>query len=201
MSAAIDRHTWFEDTQALLTGTLLISLGLTMFKHAGLLTGGTAGLAFLLHYASGVSFGKWFFVINLPFYWIAWRRLGRAFTFKTFAAVALLSVMTDGLPAVVAFERLAPAYAAVLGGLLIGTGFLMLFRHHASLGGVGIVAVLLQQDRGWRAGVVQMVVDGAIVLAAVWMVSPTRVAYSLLGALALNLTLAVNHKPGRYLVM
>jgi uncharacterized membrane-anchored protein YitT (DUF2179 family) len=46
-----------------------------------------------------------------------------------------------------------------------------------------------------------MVVDGAIVLAAFWMVAPARVAYSLLGALALNLTLAVNHKPGRYLVM
>src|SRR5450631_2546574 len=182
MTVGKDRHSWFEDLQALVTGTLLISLGLTMFNHAGLLTGGTTGLAFLIHYATGVSFGKLFFLINLPFYWIAWRRLGRAFTFKTFAAVALLSAMTEWLPTVLAFERLVPAYAAVLGGLLIGTGFLMLFRHHSSLGGVGIVAVMLQQDRGWRAGAVQMVVDGLIVLTAVWMVDATRIAYSLLGA-------------------
>ena len=53
MSAPLDRHTLFEDAQALLTGTLFISLAVMLFNHAGLLTGGTAGLAFLLHYASG----------------------------------------------------------------------------------------------------------------------------------------------------
>ena len=48
-----------------------------MFKHVGLLTGGTAGIAFLLHYLVGlvVRCGT-FFVLNLPFYAIAWRFLG-----------------------------------------------------------------------------------------------------------------------------
>jgi len=201
MSTPVDRHTPLEDLQALLTGILFISLGIAMFKHAGLLTGGTAGLAFLLHYASGVSFGKLFFLINLPFYWIAWRRMGRAFTFKTFAAVALLSTFTEFQPLALHFESLHPLYAAIVGGLLIGTGFLMLFRHHASLGGVGIVALALQQERGWRAGKVQMAVDCAIVLAALFVVDPQRIGYSLVGAIALNLTLAVNHKPGRYIAM
>jgi len=201
MSTPVDRHTPLEDLQALLTGILFISLGIAMFKHAGLLTGGTAGLAFLLHYATGVSFGKLFFLINLPFYWLAWRRMGRAFTFKTFAAVALLSTFTEFQPLALHFESLHPLYAAIVGGLLIGTGFLMLFRHHASLGGVGIVALALQQERGWRAGKVQMAVDCAIVLAALFVVDPLRIGYSLVGAVALNLTLAVNHKPGRYIVM
>lgn len=199
--APVDRHTAFEDTQALLTGTLFIALGVAMFNHAGLLTGGTAGLAFLLHYATGVSFGKLFFLINLPFYWIAWRRMGRAFTVKTFIAVALLSVLTESHPLALAFAALQPLYAAVMGGLLMGSGFLMLFRHRASLGGVGIVALLLQQERGWRAGKVQMAVDCAIVLLALFVVDPLRIGYSLVGALALNLTLAVNHKPGRYVAM
>ena len=201
MPASVDRHTPFEDLQALLTGTLFIALGVAMFKHAGLLTGGTAGIAFLLHYATGISFGKLFFVINLPFYWIAWRRMGRAFTYKTFAAVALLSALTEFQPLVMRFESLQPLYAAVMGGLSMGSGFLMLFRHKASLGGVGIVALMLQQERGWRAGKVQMVVDCAIVLAALFVVDPQRIAYSLVGAVALNLTLAINHKPGRYIAM
>ena len=201
MSTPVDHHTPFEDLQALLTGTVFIALGVAMFKHAGLLTGGTAGLAFLLHYATGVSFGKLFFLINLPFYWLAWRRMGRAFTFKTFAAVALLSTFTEFQPLALHFESLHPLYAAIVGGLLIGTGFLMLFRHHASLGGVGIVALVLQQERGWRAGKVQMAVDFAILLAALFVVDPLRIGYSLIGAVALNLTLAVNHKPGRYIVM
>ena len=177
-------------------------LGIVMFKHAGLLTGGTAGLAFLLHYGTGIGFGKLFFAINLPFYWIAWQRMGKRFTVKTFAAVALLSLMTEWQPLALAFASLQPAYAAVMGGLLMGAGFLMLFRHKASLGGVGIVALWLQQEKGWRAGKVQMAIDCAIVLAAIAVVADwQRIAWSLVGAVALNLTLAVNHRPGRYIAM
>jgi uncharacterized membrane-anchored protein YitT (DUF2179 family) len=199
--SSVDRHTLFEDAQALLTGTLFIALAVLMFKQVGLLTGGTAGLAFLLHYVTGMGFGELFFLINLPFYWIAWRHMGRDFTLKTFAAVALLSLLTELQPQVLRLEWLHPLYAAVMGGLLMGAGFLMLFRHRASLGGVGIVALVLQQERGWRAGKVQMAVDCAIVLAALFTVEPSRIAYSLVGAVALNLTLAVNHKPGRYIAM
>jgi uncharacterized membrane-anchored protein YitT (DUF2179 family) len=201
MPASIDRHTPTEDFQALLAGTLFISLGVMMFNQTGLLTGGTAGLAFLLHYATGVGFGKLFFVINLPFYWIAWRRMGRAFTLKTFAAVAMLSALTELQTLAVRFQALNTLYAAIMGGLLMGAGFLMLFRHRASLGGVGIVALALQQERGWRAGKVQLAVDIAILLGAVFVVDAQRIAYSLIGALALNLTLAINHKPGRYVAM
>jgi len=196
------RHSFFDDAQALVTGTLFISLGVVMFKHEGLLTGGTAGLAFLLHYGTGISFGKLFFAINLPFYWLAWRRMGKRFTVKTFAAVALLSAMTEWQPLALTFASLQPPYAAVMGGLLMGAGFLMLFRHRASLGGVGIVALWLQQEKGWRAGKVQMAVDCAIVLGAVFVVADwQRIGWSLVGAVALNLTLAVNHKPGRYVAM
>ncbi len=199
--ATIQRHTLFEDVQALVTGTLFISLGVVLFNRTGLLTGGTAGLAFLVHYASGISFGKVFFVLNLPFYWLAWRRMGRAFTIKTFVAVALLSLLAEWHPLVVRFEALNPWYAAVMGGLLMGAGFLMLFRHRASLGGVGILALYLQDSRGWRAGRVQMVIDCAIVATAFATVEPLRVVYSLAGAVALNLILAINHKPGRYVAM
>jgi uncharacterized membrane-anchored protein YitT (DUF2179 family) len=196
------RHSFFDDAQALVAGTLFISLGVVMFKQEGLLTGGTAGLAFLLHYGTGVSFGKLFFAINLPFYWLAWRRMGKRFTVKTFAAVALLSAMTEWQPLVLGFSTLQPAYAAVMGGLLMGAGFLMLFRHRASLGGVGIVALWLQQEKGLRAGKVQLVVDCAVVLAAVFVVADwQRIGWSLVGAVALNLTLAVNHRPGRYIAM
>jgi len=89
-------------------------------------------------------------------------------------------------------------FAAVMGGFLIGTGLLMLFRHRASLGGVGVMALWLQEKKGWRAGKVQMAVDCAIVLASFAVVTPWMVVVSVIGALALNLVLAINHKPGRY---
>jgi uncharacterized membrane-anchored protein YitT (DUF2179 family) len=75
----------------------------------------------------------------------------------------------------------------------------MLFRHHASLGGLNVLALWLQERHGWRAGRVQMALDCAIVVAALALVEPARVALSVLGAVALNLVVAVNHRPGRYL--
>lgn len=199
--AATAPHTLTEDAVAVFTGVLLISVGVAFFTSAGLLTGGTAGLAFLLHYATGIGFGKIFFVLNLPFYWLALRKLGRAFTIKTFAAVLLLSVLTELQTQFLQFSHLQPLYAAIAGGLITGTGFLVLFRHRCSLGGVGILALYLQDRHGWRAGKIQMGIDCAIVLLALWSVEPSRVAYSVVGAVALNLVLAMNHRPGRYMVV
>lgn len=193
------RHSAFDDAQALVTGALFVAVGIAMFRAAGLLTGGTAGLAFLAHYATGVPFGAAFFAINLPFYALAMRAMGWRFTLKTFAAIGLVSVAAELLPRVMTFAVLEPAFAAVMGGCLIGAGLLMLFRHQASLGGLNVLALWLQSRRGWSAGRVQMACDALIVLAAFAWVEPSRIALSVLGAVALNLVVAINHRPGRYL--
>lgn len=195
------RHRPYEDLQALLTGTLFVALGVVMFKEAGLLTGGTVGIALLAHYATGVDFGVTYFVVNLPFYVLAWIRMGAAFTLKTFAAVALLSLLVQVLPLGLAFKHLAPVLAAVLGGLLCGTGMLILFRHRASLGGLNVFVLYLQERVGLSAGKVQMLLDSLVVIGALVVADVPRVALSVLGAVVLNLTLAINHKPGRYLAV
>ena len=200
-TASATRHRWYEDIQALVIGTLFVALGVVMFGTAGLLTGGTAGIAFLIHYATGVSFSLAFFVINLPFYVFAWKRMGRAFTAKTFAAVGLLSLFVHFLPQGLHFDFLSPPLAAVLGGLLCGTGMLMLFRHRASLGGLNVLVLYLQERLGWRAGKVQMAMDALIVLGALMVADGERVALSVLGAVVLNMTLAINHRPGRYMAI
>jgi uncharacterized membrane-anchored protein YitT (DUF2179 family) len=198
-ASATNSHTWLDDAVALLTGALFIALGITMFAHAGLLTGGVAGIAFLLSYATGASLAWCFFLINLPFFAMAWFRLGPEFTLKSFAAVALVSVFTAFAPKVVRFELLNPWLAAVLGGFSVGVGLLALLRHRASVGGVVIVAQWLQQTRGISVGKVQMALDVVVVLAALTLVSPLKLLASVLGAVAIGLVLALNHKPGRYL--
>ncbi len=192
-------HTWLDDGHALVAGSLFVALGLTMFSHAGLLTGGVAGVAFLASYASGWSLAWCFFLLSLPFFWLSWQRLGPEFTLKSFVAVALVSVCTALAPRVVRFELLDPWVASVLGGCLIGFGLLALLRHRASVGGVNIVAQWLQQTRGWSAGRIQMSVDVLVVLTALWLVPPERVVQSVAGAVAIGAILALNHRPGRYL--
>lgn len=191
-------HSLLEDAQALLTGTLLVAFAIVVFRQAGLLTGGTPGLAFLAHYASGVSFGALYFVINLPFYVFGFMAIGRAFTIKTFVAVAMLSAFSELMPRWIQIADINPVFAAVLAGLLAGAGLLILIRHQSSLGGIGVLAIYLQKRHGWRAGNLQMAADVLIVCAAFFVVSPEGVALSILGAIVLNVVLAINHRPGRY---
>ncbi len=194
-------HNLFEDVLAIFTGTLLVSLGVALFNQAGLFTGGTAGLAFLIHYASDYSFGSIFFVLNLPFYWLAWKRMGWRFTLKTFISVGLVSVMSGLHPKMVQLSQLTPFYVALIGGSLMGVGFIVLFRHQASLGGINILTLYLQEKHGLRAGKIQMGIDLCIVLASFLLVSPIAMLASILGAVVLNLAIMLNHRPGRYLAV
>lgn len=191
-------HSTFEDLQGLLTGCLFVALAVVMFRETRLLTGGTTGLAFVLHYLSQWPLGAWLFVVNLPFYVFAWLALGPAFTLKSFAAVGLMSLYVEVLPHLVGFAHLDPAFAAVMGGLLAGTGILILIRHGASLGGIGVLAIYLQKTRGWRAGAIQMGADVVILLGGLLVLPPLQLLLSVLGAVALNLVIAVNHRTDRY---
>ena len=182
----------------MLIGCLLVALGVCLFREAGLFTGGTTGVAFLAHYLWGYPLGAVLFVINLPFYVFGWHRLGHIFTLKTFAAVGLLSAYVELLPRWVGFEHLNPVFAAIMAGLLAGTGILILIRHGASLGGVTILAIYFQKTRGWRAGHVQMAVDVLILLAALAATDVHKALLSLLGAVALNVVIGVNHRTDRY---
>ena len=195
------RHRPYEDVQALITGTLFVALGVVMFGRTGLLTGGTAGIAFLIHYATGWNFGLVFFCINLPFYGLALQRMGKAFTLKTFASVALLAGISNLLPQLISLGTIHPVFAAVAGGLLMGTGMLILFRHRASLGGFNVLVLYLQERFGWRAGLIQMGLDCTIVLLAFAVTDWWHIALSVLGAVVMNQTLALNHRKGRYVAI
>jgi len=191
-------HSWFEDIMAIIVSTLLISFAVLLLRQAGALTGGTVGLAFLVHYLSGWSFGLLFFLFNLPFYYLAIRRMGWRFTIKTFIAITLVSLFSDFHQHFIHFDKLQPVYATLFGSLIIGLGLIVLFRHRGSLGGVNILALYLQDKYNIRAGKLQMAVDLCIVLAALFVVSWPMLLASIGGAIILNLVIAMNFRPGRY---
>ncbi|MFA6265336.1 MAG: YitT family protein [Pseudolabrys sp.] len=192
------RHSLVEDALAILTGTLFISFALALFKIAGLLTGSTAGVAFLIFYTTGLPFGAVFFVINLPFYILAFKRMGWRFTVKTFIAVALTSVFTELHVHFAHITDVNPFYAAVFGGLLMGVGFIVLFRHQASLGGVNILALYMQDHYGIRAGKLQLAIDLTVLAASFFIVSPLALLASVIGVTALNVVIWLNHRRDRY---
>lgn len=194
-----DRHSLIDDAQGIAYGAVMAAFAITVLTNLGLVTGQTAGLAVLVSYATGWGFGPVFFAVNLPFYWFGYRRFGAVFVAKTFLAVAAVSVLAQTMPGWVVFASLNVAFGAVLYGFVAGSALLALFRHGASLGEIGILALYVQDRTGWRAGWVQMGFDIVLFAAAFALRDPVSVLWSLLGALVLNLVIAINHRRDRYI--
>lgn len=192
------RHTVLEDAQGLGLGVFFCGVGVHVLTSAGLITGQTAGIAVIVSYLTGWPFGAVFFVINIPFYVLAWLRLGPAFTFKSLLSVTLLSGVTMLLPLGWTIGQMQTGFAALLAGAVTGTGLLVMFRHNGSLGGLGVVALLVQDRTGFRAGYVQLIAD-AVIFGIGFLLFPAPVIlWSLLGAVVLNMVIAVNHRRDRY---
>lgn len=191
-------HSLLDDVQGMSLGIFLAAVGLNILTTVGLITGQTAGIAVIISYLSGYSFGAVFFAVNLPFYVLAWKRLGATFTIKSLISVTLLSVLSEIIPLGMVFSYIDPLLGALTFGALLGVALLVLFRHNGSLGGLGVVALLIQDTTGFRAGYVQLIFDALIFLLAFFLFDPLLVFYSLVGAVVLNLIIAINHRRDRY---
>ncbi len=192
-------HTRLDDMVGLITGTWLASIGVYFLQSAHAVTGGTAGLSLLLHYATGMPVGLLLVAVNAPFFALAARRKGARFTIRSLVCTAGLSLLATAQPLMLGPLTPSPAAAVISGNLLAGVGILILFRHGSSLGGFSIVALIAQERLGWRAGYVQGAMDLTVVLTSFAVVAWPVVLISAAGAVVLNLVLALNHRPGRYL--
>ncbi len=191
-------HRFYEDVLALVCAGLLVSFGVALFGTHNLITGGTAGIAIIGTHLIELNFGVLFFLVNLPFYFIAWTQLSKRFTVNTFISVTVVSVMSEQMPHLINIQSIDPLFAAFTGGMLIGVGLLIMFRHKSSLGGLGILALYLQNKFNIRAGNFGLLVDSTILGSSIFIFSFELVLLSVIGAITMNLLIAVNHRPGRY---
>jgi len=194
------RHSLFEDAYAYLTGCTFVVLGLVWLKSAGLVTGGIAGLALLFSYMLPLPPGVLFTLLNIPFFLLAGRALGRTVLFKAINANLLIAGLAMIVPWAFRLEGVDSLFAALFGGTVIGAGILMLARHQVGVGGIGMLAIALQKRRGWNAGRTQLAADVLIVSSAIPILSMGlgQFATSILSAAAVAGVLIIFHKPGRY---
>lgn len=192
------KHSTAENVAGIVIGAFVASLGLFLLKSAGVVTGGTAGLVLLVGHLVDWPFAVVFTLLNAPFVALAWRRRGPRFVVASAVAVALLSASSLAHASYLRVDMINPLYAALLGNLAAGIGILFVFRHHASLGGFTIVALVCQDRFGWRAGYVLLALDAVVVAVSALFMPLEAVALSAAGAVVVNLVVSANHRPGRY---
>ncbi|WP_052365340.1 YitT family protein [Halotalea alkalilenta] len=178
----------------LFQGCLLSALGIHLLQSGGMLMSSTAGLGLLLERVTALDFALLFFIINLPFYLLGWRSLGRAFTLRTLACVTLLSLLIKAFNDWLPLGDISLPIAAIAAGLLLGVGLAMMFRENASLGGINILALHLERSRGWHAARTTACWDLALVAIAILVYSPSEIVFSLLAFAVLAVVLAHHHR-------
>lgn len=148
----MEKHSHKEDWIAILTGTFLVAQGVYFLQAGQLLTGGTTGLALLMTQFLPLTFGVLYFLSNCLFYLLAWKRFGARFAFNSAISGALVSIFADHLAMLITLEKVNVVYCAVAGGLLMGLGMLILFRHRSSLAALMCCASLFKTDLASQSG-------------------------------------------------
>jgi uncharacterized membrane-anchored protein YitT (DUF2179 family) len=186
-------HCWLS----ILEGCLLVALGIHLLNANELMISGTAGAGLIIKYLTDLSFGVIFFTLNLPFYWLAFRYMGFQFTLRTFCSISLLSILTELMQRYLTLS-VEPIFAAILGGLLIGFGLIILFRHHASLGGLNILAMYLEHRFNIHPGRTTFIGDLFIASVGFWVLPAQTVAVSLLAFIVMSSVVGRYHKPPQW---
>ena len=109
-----------------------------------ILDGGVVGISMIVNYLSGFSLSLLIVLINIPFFILGTKQLGKQFLFRSAFAMALFALLLEyfGAAESITHEGLL---AVVFGGVLLGTGVGMILRYGGCLDGTEIIAMILSR--------------------------------------------------------
>ena len=167
-----------KDYALISVGVILYAIGVTVFMLPySLTTGGVAGVASIIYYATGIEVQVTYIIINAALLIAAIRVLGIRFCLKTIYAVFLMTFVLwlmqrlievpdpthsgqTRLPQLIGQESFM---ACVLGAILCGTGVALCFQTGGSTGGTDIIAAIVNKYRNMSLGTVIMACDIIII--------------------------------------
>ncbi len=132
------------DTIIFAISGIAFSIGLNCFiSRNDILNGGFTGIATILNNVLGLPIGTTIFVLNIPLFIIAKKKLGTDFVLRTNWATLITSTIID-IGIILPIYRGSLLLASVIGGTLIGIALGIIFIRNATTGGIDIIAKLTQ---------------------------------------------------------
>lgn len=154
----------------IILGSLCLALGVVQFLLPNnIITGGTAGLALLLHHISSLTIGSIMVLINIPLLLLALKYLGRAFAIRTIITIVLSSFCIDVFAEIIKIKAFTqdPILASIFGGIFIGLGLGLIMKSQSSAGGSTIVAKIISLKTEIKAAKVILIIDALIILSSI----------------------------------
>ncbi|MBY0146114.1 YitT family protein [Neobacillus niacini] len=161
-------------------GAALMAVGLEIFLVPNhVIDGGIVGISIMLSYLTGWKLGLFIFILNIPFFFIGYKQIGKTFALSTLYGIIILSIGTTLLHPVPAFTQ-DILLATVFGGIVLGIGVGMVIRYGGSLDGTEILAILFNKKLPFSVGEIIMFFNLFILGSAGFVFSWDRAMYSLI---------------------
>ncbi|WP_061794063.1 YitT family protein [Cytobacillus firmus] len=151
-------------------GAMIAAAGLEFFLVPNsILDGGVIGLSIIAAELTGMTMSLFLIILNLPFLYIGYRKIGLKFTIHTLFGVIVLSASTAYLHH---FEPVTDDLflATVIGAVILGTGVGLVIRTGGALDGSEIIAILVSKKRPVSVGQFIMIVNVFIFILAAFLV-------------------------------
>ena len=136
----------------LLIGSMIYSFGLNLFLVPNnIIDGGVTGISLLLSEIFGIPFSVLIVALNIPFFILGYRQLGKRLAACSMFAILVLSFWSH------IFEQMEPVttdpfLSTIFGGILIGLGIGLVIKSGGSLDGTEIVAIYFDRRSAFSIG-------------------------------------------------
>lgn len=164
----------------IIVGSILMGVGIEEFLVPNqILDGGIVGISIILSHLSGAKLGYFIFLLNIPFFYIGYKQIGKTFTLSTMLGISVLSITTILLHDVPVFTS-DLLLATVFGGIILGIGVGIVLRFGGSLDGTEVLALLFSKKSPFSVGEIIMFFNVFIFISAGFVFSWNRAMYSLI---------------------
>lgn len=174
--------TMLKEYALVTVGVISYALGWSIFLLPNnLIGGGVSGFASILYYATGLSMGVTYFVLNVILLIVGTKILGTGFGGKTIYAIFMTSIMLSLMPKIIpsdfihefAFSN-GKLICTILGGMIAGFGIGLSISQGGSTGGTDIVALVWCKFYPSSPGRVILIIDVGIILSSLLFPSYTE---------------------------
>lgn len=163
----------------MLLGSIVAAIGLKYFLLPNhLLDGGVVGLSIIAAYLSGWPLGIFLILLNIPFIYVGYKKLGTSFALHSSLGIFVLAVLTYVMQPAAATND--PILAAIFGGMIVGGGVGLVIRYGSTLDGADTIAILIDKRTSFSVGEAIMFINIFILSASGFVFGWDNAMYSLI---------------------
>ncbi|AZS18474.1 YitT family protein [Paenibacillus lutimineralis] len=165
----------------IIVGSFITALAFNLFLlPSNIASGGVSGISVIIQSVFGIepAYTQW--ALNIPLFIAGYLVLGRNYAIRSLLGTIVLPLfvfMTKDWSVPTTDLLLSSLY----GGIGVGVGLGIVFRGRGSTGGLSTLAQIIQKLTRLNLSVCVVMMDGMVILLAMFVLSPEKALYALIG--------------------